>query len=187
MTVLSIIVISHHHEPDVNTCLASLSLPLKDIEHELIVIDNVDNPGFESDIGGMRSNLRILRNKAPQGFAANVNQGAAVATGTHLLILNPDTVYSAGRFQSAIDFLASQHNAGLLGARLLNPDGAVQQSARRFPTAMFLVLRVLGADSWKRVPRHYAERLLDDLTPDTPVITRQGKGVADIFGVALGA
>ena len=168
MTLLSVIVISHRHERDVGTCLDSLTLPLKDIPHELIVIDNVANPDFERGIGGMRPSLRILRNTAPQGFAANVNKGAAAATGTHLLILNPDTVFAAGRFQSAIDFLVTHPEAALLGARLLNPDGAVQQSARRFPTAMFLLLRGLGAGSWKRVPRQYAERLLDDPAPDVP-------------------
>ena len=168
MTLLSVIIISHRHESDVRTCLDSLTLPLKDIEHELIVIDNAGNPDFEHEIGGMRPDLHILRSKVPQGFAANVNKGAATASGTYLLILNPDTEYSAGRFQSAIDFFATQHKVGLLGARLFNPDGAMQHSARRFPTAMFLLLRVLGADRWKRVPRQYAERLLDDLTPDAP-------------------
>ena len=149
-------------------CLDSLAPPLKDFAHELIVIDNVGNPKFESDIGGPQPGLRILRNTAPQGFAANVNMGVAAAGGTHILILNPDTAYVAGSFQMAFNFLAAHPETGLLGARLLDRDGTVQQSARRFPTATFLVLRGLGADKWKRVPKRYAERLLDNQAPDSP-------------------
>lgn len=168
MIDLSILIISHGHEDDVPCCIDSLAAPLHELTHEFIVIDNLGNGLLAARLGD-RPHLKLLENSRPLGFSANVNRGARAAAGRHLLVLNPDTTYQSGSFKDALTFLAAHPRIGLLGARLLNPDGRVQESARRFPTAIFLLLRGLGAETWRRVPRAYSERLLDDPSPDAPL------------------
>jgi N-acetylglucosaminyl-diphospho-decaprenol L-rhamnosyltransferase len=50
------------------------------------------------------------------------------------LLLNPDTVVRPGAIQTLVEFLKTHPNAGIVGARLEDPDGTSQRSAFNFPS-----------------------------------------------------
>jgi GT2 family glycosyltransferase len=57
-----------------------------------------------------------------------------VAQGAWLLLLNPDTVVPPGALRTLMGFARAHPEAGVIGPRLLNPDGSLQYSCRSFPT-----------------------------------------------------
>jgi GT2 family glycosyltransferase len=67
------------------------------------------------------------------GFARAANQGIAVARGRHVLCLNPDTVVHDGAIAAMVAYLDAHPGVGAVGARLLESDGTLQYSCRRFP------------------------------------------------------
>ncbi len=101
---------------------------------EIILIDN-GSKGF--DAAALRREfpeLRVVLNPENEGFARANNLAASVATGEILLFLNTDTEAREpfaglveGRFRE-------DPRLGVLGPRLVNPDGSFQLSAGELPT-----------------------------------------------------
>jgi N-acetylglucosaminyl-diphospho-decaprenol L-rhamnosyltransferase len=157
---LSVIIVSHGHEVMLGACIGSLAPLLVPVKAEIIIVDNLQDGRVAAALAGYQ--VKLIENRAPQGFAANVNQAARVATGWHLLVLNPDTEGRHGRLADAIAFLDRHPQVGVVGCRLLNPDGSWQQNYRQFPILPVVIARGLGADRWPWQPPFYRRRLMAD-------------------------
>jgi GT2 family glycosyltransferase len=57
-----------------------------------------------------------------------------LATGRYVILLNPDTVIHRGALETMVQFMDGRPEAGAIGCKLLNADGSVQHSIRRFPS-----------------------------------------------------
>jgi GT2 family glycosyltransferase len=66
-----------------------------------VVVDNASSDGSPSAVRRLAPGARVLENDRNVGFAAAANQGAEVATGDLILLLNPDAVVTGG-FRDAI-------------------------------------------------------------------------------------
>jgi hypothetical protein len=136
---LSIIIVSWNVQRDLQQCLTSLQAN-SDTPHEVIVVDNASSDGTREYLAG-QSGVQAILNDSNRGFAAANNQGLEVATGSRwLLLLNPDTVAPPGALGELLAFAESRPQAGVVGPKLLNPDGSLQYSCRHFPNiwaAMF--------------------------------------------------
>jgi GT2 family glycosyltransferase len=163
---LSVIVVSHGHAPLLPACLGAMGPALEGLSAELLLVDNLPGGAVAAMLarqeGAARlfDHVRLFENERPLGLSANVNLAAEQARGRHLLILNPDTEHAAGRIADAIGFLAAHPGIGLLGCKLLNPDGSPQQSFRRFPDPAFMLARWLGAAHWPWQPPFYRRGLM---------------------------
>ncbi len=129
---LSIIIVSWNVRQDLEACLQSLH-DNSDAPHEVIVVDNASRDDTLAMLQ-QRPEVRVIANEDNRGFAAANNQGLAVARGAWLLLLNPDTVVPPGALRELLDFAHAHPEAGVIGPRLLNPDGSLQYSCRSFPT-----------------------------------------------------
>ena len=74
------------------------------------------------------SGLHFHRRARNGGFIAACNDGAARARGEFLVFLNNDTVPQPGWLDAMLDTFSSHPGAGLVGARLLYPDGQLQEA-----------------------------------------------------------
>ena len=61
-----------------------------------------------------------------------------------LLFLNPDCEITQGALQGVVQFFTDHKNAGVMGGKILNTDGTVQPSVRRFPGFWDQMLILLG-------------------------------------------
>jgi len=163
---LSVLIVSHGHEAMLPRCIASLGPALAGLDAEILVLDNLGRGGARTVLAGL--DATVLDNAYPAGFAANVNRAAAQAGGRHLLVLNPDTEHADGLLAQAIAFLDARPSVGVLGCRLLDLDGAVQQSFRQFPSLPFLLARGLLADRWPWQPAFYRRRMMSGAGTDAP-------------------
>ena len=154
------IVVSHGHAQQLEITLPALA-PQVD---ELVVVANI--PG---SIGALPPGTRVVENTRPLGFAANVNKGVAAASHPLVVVANPDAVPEPGCVAQLTAFAAAHPRAGIVGPRLMFPDGTWQPSRRRFPTVTGTLVRrtPLRAllDPWNRQRGHY---LLDE-RPTEPV------------------
>jgi GT2 family glycosyltransferase len=141
------IVIVHYNTPDdLGRCLASLRDQAPGCTHEIVVVDNASTaPGLEALQDGYPE-VRWLVNAENIGYARGCNQGLASISADYHLLLNPDIVVRPGAIDALLDFADRTPRAGIIGPQLLNEDGTVQESCRRFYTFGTLLLRrtVLG-------------------------------------------
>ena len=136
------IVIIHYNTPeDLGRCLASLGEHPPSCAHEVVVVDNASTePGLD-ELQARFPTVRWLRNADNRGYSRGCNQGLATVAADYHLILNPDIVVMPGALDTLLDFADQRPRAGIVGPQLLNLDGTVQESCRRFYTLRALLLR----------------------------------------------
>lgn len=132
---LSIIVVTWNVRRYLPTCLESLQRELRqsDLTSEVIVVDNASTDGTVDLIQHCYPWVKLLPLSENLGFAAANNRGIAASTGRALLLLNPDTEVLSGALTWLWRALHAAPHIGLVGARLLNPDGSLQSAGYRFP------------------------------------------------------
>jgi GT2 family glycosyltransferase len=128
----SIVIVNYRTDDALADCLASLGRTTKGLAVEVVVVDNGDTLAA----GGFRERfpeVRLLTSAANVGFARAANQGIGATRGRHVLCLNPDTVVHEGAVAALVAHLDGHPAVGAVGARLLESDGSLQYSCRRFP------------------------------------------------------
>ncbi|MGA9422843.1 MAG: glycosyltransferase, partial [Rhodanobacteraceae bacterium] len=108
-------------------CLRSLAEHAGAIAFEVIVVNDASNDATERRLGNV-GGLRIMRNIENVGFVGSCNAGAASARGEFVLFLNNDTVVTAGWLESLLRCFDEEPDCGLVGAKLVYPDGRLQEA-----------------------------------------------------------
>ena len=108
-------------------CLRSISRHAASVSFEVIVVDDGSadaTPQRLAAVGG----IRAIRNERNLGFIGSCNAGEAIARGDLVLFLNNDTVVTAGWLEALVGCLEQAPQAGLVGAKLVYPDGRLQEA-----------------------------------------------------------
>lgn len=132
MKDLRIIIVSWNVEKHLDTCLASLSAACTGLDWDVVVVDNASDDG-SIDVA-RRHGATVIANSDNRGFAKACNQGLTGLDARYALLLNPDTECPSGSLAALVREADKHPKAGILGPKLLNTDGSVQTSIRRFPT-----------------------------------------------------
>lgn len=140
---LSIVIVSFNTEQLLQRCLDAACADTQSLTAEIFVVDNASTDGSPRIVAQRYPHVNLIANERNVGFAAANNQAIRHASGQFVLLLNPDAFVHPGATPTLLRFIRSRPQAGFCGAVLLNEDGTVQPSARRFPTPVrFLATRV---------------------------------------------
>ena len=105
---------------------------------------------------------RVLTPGANLGYARGVNEGIRAASEENVLLLNPDVRVLPGSIE-ALERAAEEHpRAGILAPKLLDPDGSLQLSARRFYSWRTLLLRRMPLPGVAARSREVRDHLMED-------------------------
>jgi GT2 family glycosyltransferase len=155
----AVLIVNYRTYSDLARCLASVAPHLRSAD-EVVVVD------YESDLIALNEAIKAAGGAVRPvtvpcadnlGFAAGVNLAAARAHARYLLLLNPDAVFEGPVNQVLESWLADHPDVGVAGPRILNADGTVQATARRFPD---LTTWVGGRSTWmtSRFPKNWFSR-----------------------------
>jgi O-antigen biosynthesis protein len=107
-------------------CLKALSLD-RSVAFEVIVFD--DGSSDETDLLLARcENLIVIKGEKNSGSIKAVNAAANRAIGQFLLLMNNDATLISGTIADALDVFQSEKNVGAVGARIVQPDGLLQEA-----------------------------------------------------------
>lgn len=125
---LSILIVTYNSRRHVRDCLESIQQTAGDIQYEVIVVDNASQDGTPDILRNEFPDTRLIANPENSGFARSINQGIAQSQGSYILLLNPDTTVLPKTLANLLNEMKESPETGLLGCRLLNADGSIQQS-----------------------------------------------------------
>jgi len=135
MLDLSIIIVNYNSSKDLLQCLDSIRQTVKKIKYEVIIIDNnsIDQESLATAIGNYPM-ATLLACKKNHGFAAANNIGIRKATGSLLLLLNPDTLVLDNAIEKMYHFLSSRIDVAVVGPSVIKENGSLEPyCARRSP------------------------------------------------------
>lgn len=136
---LSVIIVNFNTKTLLKNCLASLFEQTKDLDFEVWVVDNGSTDGSVEEVENLirqladkiknpKVKLKLIKNKKNLGFAKANNQALRKACGKLLLLLNSDTIILDKAISKMVNFIEGNPKVGIVGAKLLNPDGSFQPS-----------------------------------------------------------
>ncbi len=155
---ISVSVVSHGQGGLVSKLLADLHERCT-VDVEVLLTVNIPEV-FPFAPGSFRFPVHVVENAAPKGFGANHNAAFRRSAHDVFCVLNPDIRLPADPFPDLLERLAGRR-IGVVAPLARSPEGGVEDSARPFPTPLFILRKaVLGPP-----PPDY--RAGDaDLTPD---------------------
>jgi len=158
---LSLIVVHYRSRPALERLLASLREAQPAPIREILVVNNSGDP-VEDLLHGLPWPARVMTPGRNLGYARGVNEGIRAAREEQVLILNPDILVSAGSIETLMRCAEEHPRAGIVAPRLLNADGTLQLSARRFYTWKTLLLRRAPLGPYAARSRTLRDHLMAD-------------------------
>lgn len=138
---VSVLIVNWNSKDYVRQCLTSLFQHCSSVPAEVIVVDGASYDGCAEMLAAEFPSVIYVQCSENVGFARANNLGARTARGSHLLLLNPDTLFSEDSIGIMLQKLETLPNAGAVGCRLLNADRSLQTSCvQAFPTILNQIL-----------------------------------------------
>lgn len=134
MPKVSITIVHHQGLKMLQDCLHSIYDETRDLDFEVIVVDNVSDDGAVQMIATEFPQVRLIRNTERHGFGHNQNTGIKQALGQYIFIYNDDTLVHGNALPTLCAVLDKNPDVGLVGPKLVNSDGSLQMSCYRFPS-----------------------------------------------------
>jgi hypothetical protein len=135
MEHFSVVIVNWNAGGALHACLNALFASEGGEPHQVLLVDNASTDGSQAIRASAYPAVEVIQNTKNLGFARAVNQGLRAARGQIVVVLNPDVILWPSAVPRLLRFMATHPEAGVAGPRLLDPDGTVQGSARRDPSA----------------------------------------------------
>ena len=132
---VSVIIVNWNAGKYLQETIKSLYEQNKDVLYEVIIIDNFSNKDDESYLFLTdvlkHENVTVVKCFENLGFAKANNYGMKIAKGRNFLILNPDIIFHNNVLKTLNRYLDKNENVGMVGPKILNPDGSFMQPCFR--------------------------------------------------------
>jgi GT2 family glycosyltransferase len=164
---VSVLIVSYNCRATLTSCLTSLAADETAPPLEVIVVDNASEDGTVAAIEERFPWVHIIANHANVGFARAMNEGLESARGEVVLALNPDTVVPAGAISKSVAELERHPDVGMLGVKLVRPDGTFDHACKRgFPTVSSALFYFLGLSRLRPHSARFAQYTAGQLDED---------------------
>lgn len=180
---ISIIIVSWNVRKELLDCLNSIKENPPSFEYEVIIVDNASTDGTSEALQENFPQTRLIVNSKNAGFAAANNIGIKKSRGEYILLLNPDTIVLPHSLDILINFMDTNKDVGVCGAKLLNTDGSSQESIRGIPTfrsalhrhTAFKYLYIFGGmyKKWAMKDNEYDRQMDVDQVMGAALMTRK--------------
>lgn len=126
-TLVSVVVPVYNNLDYTKKCLNSLAYQDSKYGFEVIVADDLSTDSTQQELQNL-SGIRYIRNQSNLGFLLSCNAAVTQVKTKYTVLLNNDTEVLAGWLDNLIDPLEQDQSIGLVGSKLIYPDGTLQEA-----------------------------------------------------------
>lgn len=140
---VTVSIVNWNTRDDLRECLQTVLSQDGSVSFEVIVVDNASSDGSADMVRTeFAEKVKLIQNDTNRGFGAAHNQAIAESRGRYVLLLNPDCrIIDENALRRMVEYMDAHTNIGMLGPKIVYPDGRLQFSARRFPTLAAALFR----------------------------------------------
>jgi N-acetylglucosaminyl-diphospho-decaprenol L-rhamnosyltransferase len=158
---ITVIVINYNTAHLLDQMFDALKVAQGKLRLQVIAVDNASRDRSVEILRTQYPNVDLIENLTNVGFARANNQALPWVRGRYVLLLNTDAFVAPDTLVKTISFMDTHPRCGVLGVKLVGPDGAPQPSCRYFPTPWNVFLASNGLN-WLSP----STRLVDDMSWD---------------------
>lgn len=155
---ISIIIVHYKTPLLLLNCLESIYVNTKNLDFEIIIVDNFSDDGSMENVTKLYPTLVWLQNDVNEGFGRANNKGIYFAKSEIILLLNSDTIIINNAIGKLYErFIDEEKIIGMATCQLLNTDFTEQKSVFNYNTSyielMFyniLVEKILSLIKFKK-------------------------------------
>jgi len=155
---LSVVIVTYKSKEFILRCIRSIYEAAQELSLEIIIVDNASEDGVSDLVRAEFPDAIMIENKKNEGFARGVNQGASMAAGHYLCILNPDTQLYPETLKILLDFLEKYPMDCIVGPHTVDESGKSNPSCRSLPHIVNIIkypISLLLRGSQLKKPRRY--------------------------------
>ena len=148
-------------------CLQSVQAATKNIQTEVIVVDNHSSDGSCVMIEKKFPWVNLIKSKNNIGFSSANNLGVEKAKGEYLLILNPDTVLAEDTIDKILNFTDVNKKMGVVGVHFIDGTGKfLPECKRNIPT-----LKIASEKLFGKSTNYYATQIEENSIAKVDVLS----------------
>lgn len=129
---VSIVIPAYNQISYTLACIESVFASDPKASFEILVGDDQSSDGTLAAASVDMAHVRWVRHETNQGFVGNCNLTAEKARGRIVLMLNNDTLVLPDWLDTLVETLDADPKAGLVGSKLIYPDGRLQEAGGIF-------------------------------------------------------
>ncbi len=135
MIDIAVIIVNWNAREDLRRCLESLyAEPKPTVAYEVWVVDNASDDGSADMVAAEFPQVRLVVNADNAGFSKANNQAIAQTDSRYVFLLNSDAFLHPDALDRLVAYADAHPQAGVVGPKVLNSNGSLQFSCRRFPS-----------------------------------------------------
>ncbi len=140
MKKISLTIVTYNSDNTIKSCLESVLAESN--EMDVVVVDNISTDKTVQIVKTF-STIRLIKSEKNLGFGAANNLGVRNSKSEYLLFLNPDAKVEKGSIGKLSEYLDTDKDTAVVGPKLQNEDGSIQQEMAKFPTLFSQTLILL--------------------------------------------
>ena len=163
---LEVVIVSHGAWNLLSRCLGSLREHPPSVETQVSVVDSGSTDETPDLVAEHFPEVRLIR-LGNVGFSASNNVAMEDGKSPLVLLLNPDTEVYEGSIDASIEAMKAHPEAGMVGIKLVTPDGSLDHACKRsFPTPLAALGHLTGVGRGEEAPAALSQYRATDLGDD---------------------
>jgi len=159
---VSIAIINWDSPQLLENCLHSIFPIPGQHDFEVVVINYAAVENVAESLQQRFPSVQFIANARPRGIAAARNLALKATTGDFVLLLDANAQITPNAIAELTAFAERTPEAGIIGAKIIDQNGKLQLTCRRFPTIIAPLLRRLQFIPFVRNSRLLQEQLMID-------------------------
>jgi len=138
--------VNYNSELYLKGCLDSIIKFTKNIDYEIIVVDNNSISREMEKFPEIYPQVKFFFSKENRGFGSGCNYGIKHSTGKFIAVVNPDIIINDNVFLSLFKIMEKYPEIGLCSPSFVNENGELTFTYNNFPNYRWEFLEFLGMD-----------------------------------------
>lgn len=164
---LTVVLVSYNTAELLGECISRVKDSSAELRVKVVVVDNASKDGSVAVVQSRHPDCALIVNETNVGFGRANNQALPLVEGRYVLLLNTDAFVSPDTLTKTVAYMDAHTCCGILGTKLVDPEGGLQPSARYFPTPWNRFLRRTGLEKI-----FTSARTIDDMSWDHRSVRR---------------
>jgi GT2 family glycosyltransferase len=144
---ISVVIVTWNGKEFIGRCLSSIRCALRSLRAEVFIVDNASTDGTPDLVEKEFPDFTLIRNTDNFGFARANNIAMNFARGKYVCLINSDVIATPDCLEQMVRFMDEHEDIGLLGPKMVMPDGTIGTACMRRPTLRVWLVEAFGLRS----------------------------------------